>query len=59
MTAPTFNALLARYESATAAERQRVLDMLPTISGPLTGERSALARELWAQALRAVFGEAT
>jgi hypothetical protein len=51
----TFNELLKRYDNGAPAERQRVLDMLPTVSGPLTRETSAMGRELWLAALRAVF----
>ena len=47
----TFNELLARYESATAGERQRVLELLPQGRLPIGGLRSA-----WEKALREVFG---
>ena len=51
----TFNELLERYENGTPDERQRVLDMLPAVRGPLSEEISKLSRQLWDLALRAVF----
>ena len=51
----TFNELLALFEDATPAERQRVLDMIPQVARPLDAEKSKLSRELWDAALRAVF----
>jgi hypothetical protein len=55
VTMLTFDELLARYENGTPDERQRVLDMLPGVRGPLTEESSKLSRQLWDSALRAVF----
>ncbi len=44
----TFNELRDRYERATSAERQRVLDLIP--GNPLTDNR-----EVWGRAMREVF----